>query len=509
MSSNAASINRAQSRAGITFAIRHQLFIGGRFVDAQDGETLASVNPHDNSTIADVAMAGKADIDKAVAAAHEAFPAWSARSASERGRILLKLADLIEANGEQLARLESLDTGHPLRDSRGLDIPRTALCFRYFGGMADKFEGSVIPVDRGFLNYSLHEPLGVVGQIVPWNFPLMFTSWKLAPALAAGNCVVMKPAEITPLTSLKIAEYLSEAGLPDGVANVVPGLGALAGQYMAEHPDIAKVAFTGSTATGRRIVQASAGNLKRVQLELGGKGANIVFEDADLDAALNGAAWAIFHNQGQACIAGSRLVLHERIADEFVERFIGLAQSIRVGNPLEAGTEMGPLTSRQHRDRVLGYVDIARAQGGAVLTGGKAPPAAGLENGFYIEPTVVKVNSYRDRVAQEEVFGPFVSILTFANDEQALQIANGTDYGLGGGLWTRDLSRAHRFAAAMKSGMVWINCYKRAHPGSPFGGFGQSGYGREMGFEAMREYTQVKSVWVNVDADIPPWYKRT
>jgi acyl-CoA reductase-like NAD-dependent aldehyde dehydrogenase len=508
VSSNAASIARAQSLAGITFAVRHQLFIDGRFVDADNGETLASVNPHDNSTIVDVSMAGKADIDKAVAAARKALPAWSTRSASERGRILLKLADLIEANGEQLARLESLDTGHPLRDSRGLDIPRTALCFRYFGGMADKFEGAVIPVDRGFLNYSLHEPVGVVGQIVPWNFPLMFTSWKLAPALAAGNCVVMKPAEITPLSSLKIAELLSEAGLPDGVANVVPGLGAVAGQYIAEHPDIAKVAFTGSTATGRRIVQASAGNLKRVQLELGGKGANIIFEDADLTAAVNGSAWAIFHNQGQACIAGSRLVLHERIAEEFMERFLNLARSIRVGNPLEPGTEMGPLTSQQHRDRVLNYVDVAREQGGTVLNGGKAPAAAGLEKGFYIEPTVVKVKSYRDRVAQEEVFGPFVAVMTFANEEEALRIANGTDYGLGGGLWTRDLSRAHRFAAAMKSGMVWINCYKRAHPGSPFGGFGQSGYGREMGFEAMREYTQVKSVWVNVDADISPWYAR-
>jgi betaine-aldehyde dehydrogenase len=499
---------RAQSAAGLKTPIRHQLFIGGKFVDAAGGETLTSVNPHDNTAIADVAMAGKADIDRAVAAARAAFPAWSRTSATDRGRILLRLAERIEANLEELARLESLDTGHPLRDSRALDVPRTALCFRYFGGMADKFEGSVVPVESGFLNYLTREPVGVVGQVVPWNFPLMFTSWKMAPALAAGNCVVMKPAEITPLTSLKIAELMAESGMPEGVVNIVPGLGAVAGQYIAEHPQIAKISFTGSTAVGRRIVQASAGNLKKVQLELGGKGANIIFEDANLTAAVNGSAWAIFHNQGQACIAGARLLLHERIADEFLERFIALAKSIRLGNPLDPSTEMGPLTSMQHRDRVLGYVATAREQGGDVLLGGSAPQSEALAEGFYIEPTVVRAASYRDRVAQEEVFGPFVTVLSFASDEEALQIANGTDYGLGAGLWTRDLARAHRFARDIHSGMVWINCYKRVHPGSPFGGTGLSGYGRDMGFDAMREYTQVKSVWVNVDAPIAPWYPR-
>ncbi|HEV7574974.1 MAG TPA: aldehyde dehydrogenase family protein [Caldimonas sp.] len=488
--------------------MRHQLFIDGRFVDAESGETLATLNPHDNSTIVDVALAGRADVDKAVDAAERAFPKWSRLAAADRGRILLKLADLIEANGEELARLESLDTGHPLRDSRALDVPRTAACFRYFGGMADKFEGEVVPVEAGFLNYLLREPVGVVGQVVPWNFPLMFTSWKMGPALAAGNCIVLKPAEITPLTSLKIAELMSEAGLPDGVVNVVPGLGSVAGQYIAEHERIAKIAFTGSTATGRRIVTASAGNLKKVQLELGGKGANIVFEDADLGPAVNGAAWAIFHNQGQACIAGSRLVLHERIADEFLDRFVALAGSIRLGNPLDATTEMGPLTSALHRDRVLSYVDVARDEGGSLVSGGRAPAAAELANGCYVEPTVVRAKSFRDRVAQEEVFGPFATVLTFASDEEALQIANATEYGLGSGLWTRDLARAHRFARELHAGMVWINSYKRVNPGSPFGGVGRSGYGREMGFDAMREYTQVKSVWVNVDARIPPWYPR-
>ena len=496
-----------QQAAGLRTPIRHQLFIDGRFVDAESGETQPTLNPHDNTVIAAVAMAGPADVDKAVAAAARAFPAWSRMPAADRGRILLKLADLIEANAEDLARLESLDTGHPLRDSRNLDVPRTAGCFRYFGGMADKFQGETIPVEAGFLNYTLREPLGVVGQVVPWNFPLMFTSWKMAPALAAGNTIVMKPAEITPLTSLRIAELMSEAGLPDGVVNMVPGLGHVAGQAIAEHPGVAKIAFTGSTATGRRIVQASAGNLKKVQLELGGKGPNIVYEDADLAAAVNGSAWAIFHNQGQACIAGSRLVLHEAIADEFLDRFLALARTIRVGNPLDPETEMGPLTSAQHRDRVIAYVDVARSEGGEVLLGGKSPGGS-LAAGCYVEPTVVRARSWRDRVAQEEVFGPFVTVLTFKTDEEALAIANGTDYGLGSGLWTRDLQRAHRTARELHAGMVWVNSYKRVNPGSPFGGVGQSGYGREMGFDAMREYTQVKSVWINVDAKIPAHFKR-
>lgn len=494
--------------AGLRSPIRHQLFIGGRFVDAADGQTLATLNPHDNSTIADVAMAGREDVDRAVAAAEAAFPAWARLAAADRGRILLKLADLIEANAEELARLESLDTGHPLKDSRALDVPRTAACYRYFGGMADKFQGDVVPVETGFLNYLQREPLGVVGQVVPWNFPLMFTAWKMAPALAAGNTIVLKPAEITPLSTLKIAELMMEAGLPAGVVNIVPGLGSVAGQYLAEHPRVAKIAFTGSTATGRRIVQASAGNLKKVQLELGGKGANIVFDDANLAAAVNGSAWAIFHNQGQACIAGSRLVLHSAIADEFLDRFTALARSIRLGDPMDPGTEMGPLTSLQHRDRVLSYVDIAREEGAELLTGGRAPDTAALSRGCYVEPTIMKARSAQDRIAQEEVFGPFVTVLTFKTDEEALQIANGTDYGLGQGLWTGQLQRAHKMARELKAGMVWVNSYKRVNPGSPFGGVGQSGYGREMGFDAMREYTQVKSVWVNVDAQIPPWYPR-
>jgi aldehyde dehydrogenase (NAD+) len=493
--------------AASNLKIETRLFIGGEFVDAARGGRIPDLNPHDNSLLAEVAEARAEDVDRAVEAARRAFPAWSRMAAMDRGRLLLKLADAIEADASYLAELESLDTGHPIRDTSGLDVPRTAATFRYFGGMADKYEGSVIPVEAGFLNYLLREPVGVVGQIVPWNFPLMFTSWKMGPALAAGNAVVMKPAELTPLTALRVAKLMAEVGFPPGVVNIVPGYGATAGQYMAEHPGINKIAFTGSTGVGRKIVQASAGNLKRLQLELGGKGANIVFDDADLEQAVYGSAYAIFHNQGQACIAGSRLLLQEGIAARFLERFLALTRSLRVGDPLDRTTEMGPLTSAQHRDRVMGYIDVARQQGSTILTGGKAPDDPALAAGCYVEPTVVTARP-EDRVCQEEVFGPFVSVTRFKTDEEVIAVANSTEYGLGGGLWTTNLPRAHRVARAIRSGMVWINAYKRVNPASPFGGVGQSGYGREMGFEAMHEYTDAKSVWVNVDANIPPYYTR-
>ncbi|NUG01943.1 aldehyde dehydrogenase family protein [Acinetobacter oleivorans] len=484
-----------------------QLFIDGQFVPAKNGGTIDVLNPSNGELITKIAAAEAEDIDIAVAVAKRAFPSWAATPAAERGRLLLKLADLIEEHTEELAQLESLDTGHPIRDSRRLDVPRTAACFRYFGGIADKIEGSVIPVEQGFLNYVVREPIGVVGQIVPWNFPLMFTSWKLGPALAAGNTVVMKPSELTPLSTLKIAELIKKAGFPDGVVNIVAGYGHTAGQRLAEHEDVGKIAFTGSTLTGQNIVRSSVGNLKRVQLELGGKGANIVFEDANIDAAVNGAAWAIFHNQGQACIAGSRLVLHEAIADEFLEKFIKLAESIRLGDPLDPETEMGPLTSEAHRNKVLSYVEVAKEQGGHVLTGGKAPEDINLQKGYYVLPTVVEAKPM-DRVAQEEVFGPFVTVLRFKTDQEALEIANCTEYGLGSGLWTQNLQRAHQFAKNIKAGMCWINSYKRVNPGSPFGGVGKSGYGREMGFEAIHDYTDAKSIWVNVDANIPPHFQR-
>ncbi len=488
-------------------AFQTRLFIGGDFVPSLSGAEFEVLNPHDNSVLAMVSEARAEDVDRAVAAAEAAFPVWSRMSASDRGRLIYKLADAIEADRDALSMIETLDTGHPIRDTRNLDILRTVQTFRYFAGMADKNEGSVIPVDAGFLNYVMRVPLGVVGLIAPWNFPLMFTSWKMGPALAAGNTIVFKPAELTPLSTLRVAELAAQVGFPPGVINVIPGFGAEAGQRLAEHPQVAKIGFTGSTATGRKIVEASAGNLKRVQLELGGKGANMVFDDADLTAAVNGSAFAIFHNQGQACIAGSRLMLHEAIADEFLERFLALASSIRIGDPRDPTTEMGPLTSRMHQEKVLRYVQIAHQEGAEILLGGKAPEAPGLGDGCYVLPTVVRAQP-QDRVCQEEVFGPFVAVTTFKDDADALKIANASTYGLGGGLWTQNLVRAHKMAQAMETGMAWINCYKRFHPGSPFGGIKDSGYGREMGFDAMHEYTEAKSVWVNVDANIPPFYPR-
>lgn len=484
-----------------------KLFIGGEFVDAADGATFETIDPHDASVLADVAEAGREDIDRAVAAASKAFHQWSRTPAADRGRLLLKLADAIEADAPSLALLETRDTGHPLRDTVGLDVPRTAATFRYFGGMADKFQGTVVPVEQGFLDYVVPEPLGVIGQIVPWNFPVMFTSWKMGPALAAGNCVVMKPSEITPLSALRIAELAAEVGFPPGVINMVPGYGATAGQRIVEHPDIAKISFTGSTDVGKLIARGAAETLKQVHLELGGKGANIVFEDANIPAAVNGTAFGIFHNQGQACIAASRLIVHESVKDEFMEQLLRLARSIKLGDPTNKATEMGPLTSAVHRDRVISYLELAVEEGGAVLTGGRPSDTAGLASGYYIEPTIVETQPAA-RVAQEEVFGPFMVVHTFKTDDDALRLANGVGYGLGGGLWTNNLTRAHKAARDLRAGMVWVNSYKRVNPGSPFGGVGRSGYGREMGFEAMREYTEPKATWINVDAQLAPYYPR-
>ena len=487
--------------------IETRLFIGGDFVDSVEGGRIPVTNPHDNTILAEVSEARPADVDRAVEAARKAFPAWSRMGAAERGRLLAKLADAIEADSENLARLETLDTGHPIRDTRGLDAPRTVATFRYFAGLADKVDGRVSQVEPGFLNYITREPVGVVGQIVPWNFPLMFTSWKLGPALAAGNTVVMKPAELTPLTTLRVAQLIAKVGIPAGVVNIVPGYGNVAGQYLAEHPGVDKIAFTGSTLTGRKIVQASSGNLKRVQLELGGKGANIVFDDALLEAAVNGSAFAIFHNQGQACIAGSRLLVQEKIADQFLDRFLALAKSIRIGNPMDPSTEMGPLTSTGHRERVLRYIEVAKEQGSTILSGGKPPADPALQGGCYIEPTVVTAKP-EDRVCQEEVFGPFVSMTRFKDEAAVIRVANSTEYGLGGGLWTRDLQRGHRVAGAIRSGMVWVNTYKRISATSPFGGVGLSGYGRDLGPESMHEYTFPKLVMMNIDAQVAPYYKR-
>ena len=491
----------------VNLKFHNKLFINGKFVDAEEQGRIIVVNPHDNSKLLELSEAREADVDKAVTAAKSAFDKWGNVSPSDRGLILNRLADKIEEHFEELAQLESLDTGHPIRDTRLLDLPRALISLRYFSGIADKIDGRQVPVEPGFLNYVKRVPVGVVGQIVPWNFPLMFVSWKLGPALAAGNTVVLKPSELVPLSTLRIAEMCNEVGIPEGVVNIIPGYGEIAGKRLAEHSDVNKISFTGSTKVGRKIIKYSANNLSKVSLELGGKGPNIIFEDADIDKAIAGSAFAIFHNQGQACIAGSRLLLHERIADEFIEKFVCLAKSIRLGDPLDSETEMGPLTSKVHLDRVLHYIKIAKEENGKVLCGGKQPDIPALKKGFYIEPTVMEVKS-DNTVFKEEIFGPFVSITRFKDEEQSIQLANNTDYGLGSGLWTNNLQRAHRVAEKIKAGMVWINCYKRAHPGSPLGGVGHSGYGRDLGIECLDEYTEAKSFWVNYDAQTPPFYKR-
>ncbi len=486
---------------------KYQLFLGGKFIPSGSGKTFPVHNPHNDETFAQVAEAQEEDVNYAVDAAREAFEGpWGALAGKERGKLLLRLARLIQDRGESLVRLEAKNTGHPIRDVRRFDLVRTVDWFEYFAGMATKVQGDVIPSSfKGVLNYTLREPLGVVGQIVPWNFPLMFVAWNIAPALAAGNTVILKPAEYTPLSSLEVARLVQEAGFPRGAVNVLPGKGSIAGAALARHPGVEKICFTGSVEVGQRILREAAANLKKPLLELGGKGPNLIFEDADLEAAVQGSLFAAFHNQGQACIAGSRIYLHEAIWDKFLQAFLERVRSLRIGDPLDEATQLGPLTSRDHKERVLKYVEIARSEGGEILYGGRVPGDPATARGYYVLPTVVKASNPRMRVCQEEVFGPFITVTPFTKEEDAVAMANDVPYGLGAGLWTQDLRRAHRVAAELEAGMVWINSYKLVDPASPFGGYKMSGLGREMGFETMREYTQLKSVWVGYDFKPWPW----
>jgi betaine-aldehyde dehydrogenase len=487
---------------------RYQLFIDGQFVDAESGKTFNSPNPATGETFAEVAEADKADIDKAVAAARKAFDGkWSKMSARDRGRLLYKLSQLIERDTAQLAELETNDNGKPIKESTYIDIPSVVENFEYFAGWATKIEGETIPVPGQMFNYTLREPVGVCGQIIPWNFPLLMAAWKLAPALAAGNTVVLKPAEQTPVTAMELAKLFQEAGFPEGVVNVVPGYGETAGAALASHKGIDKIAFTGSTEIGKGIAKAAADNLTKVSLELGGKAPNIIFADADLDQAVNGAMMGIFFNQGQVCCAGSRLFVEEKIKEEFLGRFKEKAEKVKVGDPMDKATLMGPQVSREQLDRIKSYVGIAREEGACVFSGGDAPQLdPQFQNGYFFQPTIFSEVNNSMRVAQEEIFGPVTSVISFDNEEDLIRQANDTIYGLSAGIWTRDITRAHRFAKAVKAGVVWINTYNMFNAASPFGGYKQSGYGREMGRHALELYTQVKSVWVDLSGKPIAWF---
>jgi len=487
---------------------KYQLFIDGKFVDAESGKTFNSPNPATGDTFAEVAEADKADIDKAVAAARRAFEGkWSRISARDRGRMLYKLAQLIEQNAAQLAETETSDNGKPIRESTYVDIPQAAENFEYFAGWATKIEGETIPVPGEMFNYTLREPVGVCGQIIPWNFPLLMAAWKLAPALAAGNTVVLKPAEQTPAGAMELAKLIQEAGFPDGVVNIVPGFGETAGAALASHPGIDKIAFTGSTEVGKIIAKTAGENLTKVSLELGGKAPNIVFADADMDQAVNGAMMGIFFNQGQVCCAGSRIFLDAKVKDEFLDRFKTRAEGVKVGNPMDQGTQMGPQVSCEQLDRIKGYVGIARSEGATVFSGGEAPELEeSFKNGYFFKPTIFSEVNNKMRVAQEEIFGPVTSVITFTDEEDLLRQANDTIYGLSAGIWTNDLARAHRFARNIKAGVIWINTFNMFNAASPFGGFKQSGYGREMGKHALQLYTQVKSVWVDLSGKPIGWF---
>ncbi len=478
----------------MTALAMQDLLIDGRRVKPLSGRYFNTVNPATEQVIAQVAEAGVEDVDAAVRSARKALDGeWGHMKASDRGRLLLKLADLIKRDEEELVMLESLDSGKPVSAIRRQDLPAVIDTLIYYAGMADKINGQVIPARADALTYTVREPIGVVGVIIPWNFPLMIGMWKIAPALACGCALVVKPAELTSLSILRIGELAMEAGFPAGVLNVVPGFGKVAGQALVDHMDVDKITFTGSPTVGRQILQGAAGNLKRVTLELGGKSANIIFPDADIDAAVKAAGSGIFFNTGQVCSAGSRILAHADIYDEVVERLAARAKSMRIGDPLEASTSMGPLVSEVQMNRVLSYIDIGRNEGAKVVAGG----ARATDKGYYVQPTVFAGVEHEMRVSQEEIFGPVATVIKFKDDDDALRIANGTVYSLAAGVWSADITRVHRFARQLKAGTVWINTYGPTDIRLPWGGARDSGFGREHGDMAIENFTEAKVVWIN------------
>jgi aldehyde dehydrogenase (NAD+) len=475
-----------------------KLLINNRWIPSESGKTFATINPATGEEICQVAEADAADVDRAVKAARAAFhpkAPWRRMSAAERGRLLNRLADLIEKHADELAQLEALDNGKPYAIAKVADLPLTIACYRYYAGWTDKVQGKTIPVAGDYFSYTRLEPVGVVGQIIPWNFPVLMQAWKLAPALATGNTVVLKPAEQTPLTALRVAELIAEAGFPDGVVNILPGYGPTAGAAIARHMDVDKVAFTGSTEVGHLIMEAAAQtNLKRVTLELGGKSPNIVFADADMDAAIEGAHFGLFFNQGQCCCAGSRVFVEEKAYDEFVDRSAARANARTVGDPFDPKTEQGPQVDDIQFEKVMSYIDSGRKEGATLVAGGNR---AG-DRGYFVEPTVFADVRDNMKIAEEEIFGPVMSIIKFKDIDEVSDRANRTMYGLAAGVWTRDIGKALAIANNVRAGTVWVNCYDVFDAAAPFGGFKQSGMGRELGEYGLQQYTEVKTVTVKL-----------
>jgi aldehyde dehydrogenase (NAD+) len=469
-----------------------QLLIDGKWVDAKGGKTFATYNPATEAKIADVAEGDAADIDRAVKAARKAFESgdWPKLDARDRGRLMHRLADLVEQNLDELAALETLDNGKPIRDARAADLPLVIDCLRYYAGWADKLHGDTIPIRGNHFCYTRREPVGVAGQIIPWNFPLLMVAWKWGPALAAGCTLVMKPAEQTPLTCLRLGELALEAGFPKGVINIVPGYGPTAGAALVRHPDVDKIAFTGEYRTAQIIMTEAAPTLKRLTFELGGKSPNIIFADCDLDAAVAGTEFGLFFNQGQCCCAGSRVFVEDKIHDAFVEKLVKRARARRLGDPFDTSTTQGPQVDQAQFDKILSYIDKGVDEGAQCLTGGKRWG----KKGFFIEPTVFGGVTDSMSIAREEIFGPVLSILPFRTMDEVIARANQTTYGLAAAVWTRDVAKAHQVAHSVRAGTVWINCYDVFDAAAPFGGFKMSGIGRELGEAGLANYTELKTV---------------